>query len=141
MKKISFLVALMFIVPSQAILPAAGDAKPIATAPFQVALKCSVGGSYLSAYSPTFFDSGYLIGNASGKLVYIKSGMKKFELEIDGADIASSPPFITPAVLSGPKLELLALVDCLAKNSLEFQAGNAIYGMPVLLMERSFWVF
>ncbi len=133
MKKISFLVALTFIFSFQAVLPVSGDAKSSATPPFQVASKCSVGGSYLSVYPPAPFDSGYLVGNASGKLVYIKAGMKKFELEIDGADIASSPLVYNASCFVGTKAGTLALVDLLGKKIVwSFRAGNAIYGMPVL---------
>lgn len=101
--------------------------------PFKLSAKWSIGGNYGSVYAPAAFGKGFALGNLSGKFVYTENEKRKIELDIDNADISTSPCIDGYFAFIGTKVGTMAKINLL-NGSFEwvFKTRNAIYGKPVV---------
>jgi outer membrane protein assembly factor BamB len=108
--------------------------------PFKLSAKWSVGGSYGSVYAPVAYGNSFALGNLSGKFVLTENEKRKMELDIDNADISTSPCIDGNYAFIGTKVGTMAKIN-LVNGSFEwvFKTRNAIFGKPVVANEKLYF--
>lgn len=127
------LLAIAIITASIALPSRTQAQEGFAIPPFRLSAKWSVGGNYGSVYAPVPNGNGFALGNLSGKFVYTENERRKIELDIDNADISTSPCIDGNFAFIGTKVGTMAKIN-LTNGSFEwvFKTRNAIFGKPVV---------
>ncbi|MEZ4812146.1 MAG: PQQ-binding-like beta-propeller repeat protein, partial [Caldisericia bacterium] len=114
-------------------LTLAGDDYPVSPSPpFQMITSHNIHSDYSSKFAPVPYRSGFVFGNANGRLQYMVGGNIWMDVLIDETDIISSPIIVDSYAIVGTKVGTIAKVNIESGDIVwKKRVRNAIIGKPV----------